>query len=90
MDSLEVLATLAGWGAGSDFSARLEVEDELEWALARIPEEERRVLILRDLEGLSGPEAADALELSVPAMKSRLHRGRLHLMAVLGREEANG
>ena len=89
-DPLEVLGVRAGWGAGSDFSHRLEVEDELRWALARIPDEERQVLMLRDIDGLSGPEAAEALELSVPALKSRLHRGRLHLMAVLRKEDSHG
>jgi RNA polymerase sigma-70 factor (ECF subfamily) len=49
----------------------------------------REVLLLRDVEGLSGPEAAAALELDLAAMKSRLHRARLELKArveaVLGR-----
>ena len=90
VDQLEVLGARAGWGSDSDFSRRLEVQDELEWALARIPEEERQVLLLRDIDGLSGPEAAEVLELSLAAMKSRLHRGRLHLMAVLRKEDADG
>jgi len=34
---------------------------------------------LRDVEGLSTEETADALELSVPAVKSRLLRARLQL-----------
>jgi len=38
---------------------------------------------LRELEGLSGEETAAVLELSLPAMKSRLHRARLTLAAVL-------
>ena len=89
-DSLDVLGARAGWGSTSDFSHRFEVEDELQWALAKLPEAERQVLVLRDIEGLSGDEVAEALGLSVAAMKSRLHRGRLHLMAVLRREDTNG
>lgn len=90
LDPLEALGTQAGWGSESDFSHRFEVRQELEWALAQVPEEERRAVLLRDIEGLSGSEAADALGLSQGAMKSRLHRGRLHLMAVLRREGENG
>ncbi len=86
LESLEVLGAKAGWGAESGFARRFEVMDELQWALGQIPEEERRVVTLRDLEGLSGQETAEVLELSLSAMKSRLHRGRLHLMAVARRE----
>lgn len=90
MDALEALGARAGWGSESDFSRRFEVENELEWALGRIPDEERKVIVLRDIEGFSGPETAEALELSVAAMKSRLHRGRLRLMGVLRGEDADG
>ena len=37
------------------------------------------MLTLRDVEGLSAEETAKILKLSVPAVKSRLHRGRLFL-----------
>jgi RNA polymerase sigma-70 factor (ECF subfamily) len=39
--------------------------------------------VLRDVEELSGEETALALGLTVPAMKSRLHRARLRLLAEL-------
>lgn len=81
-ESLEALGARAGWGSARDFRHRFEVEEELDWALSRIPEEEREVVVLRDLQGLTGEEAAEALDLSLAAMKSRLHRGRLHLMEV--------
>ena len=86
LESLEALGAGAGWGVASDFRHRFEARDELDWALSRIPEEERRVVELRDLHGFTGEETAEALELSVAAMKSRLHRGRLRLMQLL-REE---
>jgi RNA polymerase sigma-70 factor (ECF subfamily) len=35
--------------------------------------------VLRDVEGLSTEETADALDLSIPAVKSRLLRARLQL-----------
>jgi len=48
---------------------------------------------LRDVEGLSTEETAQALELSVPAVKSRLLRARLQLRDRLSRyfqKRANG
>lgn len=89
MESLEALGAAAGWGVASDFRHRFEVRDELDWALSKIPPEERQVVVLRDVEGLSGEEAAEVLDLSVAAMKSRLHRGRLRLMGLVRTEETN-
>jgi RNA polymerase sigma-70 factor (ECF subfamily) len=58
---------------------RAVLRDALELALAELPASYRAVVILRDLEGLSSEETAEALGLAVPAVKSRLHRGRLFL-----------
>jgi RNA polymerase sigma factor (sigma-70 family) len=55
--------------------ARLEVERIVD-SIAELPPEQRAVLVLRDIQGLSGAATAQALGLSRPAMKSRLHRGR--------------
>lgn len=55
--------------------ARLEMERIVD-AIAGLPPEQRAVLVLRDVQGLSGAATAQALGLSRPAMKSRLHRGR--------------
>lgn len=46
---------------------------------AELPPEEREILAMRDLEGLTNAEVAGALELSLPAVKSRIHRARLSL-----------
>ena len=45
----------------------------------------RAVFVLRDVDGLSTEETAEALELSVPAVKSRLLRARLQLRDKLTR-----
>ncbi|MFA6092572.1 MAG: sigma-70 family RNA polymerase sigma factor [Elusimicrobiota bacterium] len=45
-------------------------------ALSELPEDYRLVVTLRDVEGLCAEETAKALDLSVAAVKSRLHRGR--------------
>jgi RNA polymerase sigma-70 factor (ECF subfamily) len=62
----------------------------LDRALAGLSDEQREVLLLRDMEGLSAPEVAESLGLSVEAVKSRLHRARARLrealQAVLGQE----
>jgi RNA polymerase sigma-70 factor (ECF subfamily) len=48
-------------------------------ALLSLDEEQREVLVLRDVEGLTAPEAAAVLGISIPALKSRLHRARASL-----------
>jgi RNA polymerase sigma-70 factor (ECF subfamily) len=48
----------------------------------------REILILRDLEGLSGAEACAALGLELSTMKTRLHRARAQLRQVLMKEHA--
>ena len=52
-------------------------------ALIELPEEWRTAVVLRDIEGLSTEEAAAAVGLRAAAFKSRLHRGRMHLRALL-------
>jgi RNA polymerase sigma-70 factor (ECF subfamily) len=48
----------------------------IENAIGRLPEVYRDVYLLADVEGLHNAEIGDMLELSVPAVKSRLHRAR--------------
>jgi RNA polymerase sigma-70 factor (ECF subfamily) len=54
-----------------------QVEHALEQAIAALEPMYREVLILRDIEGLTAPEVAEVLGVSVQAVKSRLHRARL-------------
>ncbi len=62
---------------------RGELRDILEQALRRLPEKYRSPVVLRDVQGLSTSEAAGALGLREAAFKSRLHRGRMALRAVV-------
>ncbi len=55
-------------------------------ALAELPPEWRSVVILRDMEGFSNKEVAEVLKISVPAVKSRLHRGRVFLRNLLSQK----
>jgi RNA polymerase sigma-70 factor, ECF subfamily len=56
-----------------------ELRDILGKTIQGLPSGFRTVFILRDVEGLSTEETADALGLSIPAVKSRLLRARLQL-----------
>ncbi|GAA1576725.1 MULTISPECIES: RNA polymerase sigma factor [Streptomyces] len=53
-------------------------------AIAALPAEQRQVLIMRDVQGLSGRMVADALGIGTAAMKSRLHRARAEVRSRLG------
>jgi RNA polymerase sigma-70 factor (ECF subfamily) len=55
----------------------------VETELMKLPVKYRVVLVLRDIEQLSGEEAAAALGLGIPALKARLFRGRLMLREAL-------
>lgn len=55
----------------------------LERALASLPERQRQVVVLRHLEGLSNPEIAEILGLTVEAVESLTARGKRGLKAQL-------
>lgn len=56
-----------------------EVKKTLSEAIGLLPEEYRTVFLLRGLNGLSNEEVAKVMKISLPAVKSRLHRARLFL-----------
>jgi RNA polymerase sigma-70 factor (ECF subfamily) len=60
-----------------------ELASALSSALDTLSDEHREVILLRDVEGLSAPEAASSLGISVDALKSRLHRAREALRLAL-------
>ena len=66
-----------------------ELAAALTRAIDALDPDQREVLVLRDVEGLSAPEVAKVLGISVDAVKSRLHRARVavrqELAPVLGR-----
>jgi RNA polymerase sigma-70 factor (ECF subfamily) len=53
-------------------------------AVEELPDDYRTVFLLKDVDGLSTEDIAQALDLTVPAVKSRLHRARLALREKLG------
>lgn len=54
----------------------LDLRLDLARAIQTLPAAYREVLVLRDIRELSAPEVAAQLGLSLPAVKSRLHRAR--------------
>ncbi len=56
-----------------------ETRDVINKAVDLLPEKEKVVFLLRDVEGLSSEKTGEILDLTVPAVKSRLHRARLFL-----------
>ena len=74
------LNIVANWSEKGD-SAYLtkELGIILKDNIAKLSEKYRTVLVLRDVEGLSTEEVADITGMTVPAVKSRLHRARLFL-----------
>ncbi len=63
---------------------RTALKITVQQALSDLPADYREPLILCDLEDISAKEAADILKISVPALKSRLYRGRRALRDKLG------
>ena len=82
---------LADWGENPEQRyARQELQEILAAALAELEPAFRAVVYLRDVEDLSTEETAEMLNLSVPAVKSRLLRGRLKLRERLARRFGPG
>ncbi|HEV2927296.1 MAG TPA: sigma-70 family RNA polymerase sigma factor, partial [Propionibacteriaceae bacterium] len=73
-------------GINDDWSKRpdeqfqtAELRHHLQVAVDRLPETQRSVFLLRDVDGLSTEETGETLGVTVPTVKTRLHRARLAL-----------
>lgn len=74
------LEAIDDWSAKVEGPAvQEEVRDVLRSAVDALPPDYRTAFVLHDVEGLSNPEIARSLGLSLPAVKSRIHRSRLFL-----------
>jgi RNA polymerase sigma-70 factor (ECF subfamily) len=72
------------WTIGPEEAAlNHETQQLIERAIADLPDDYRDVLVLADVEGLHNAEVAQMLGVSVPAVKSRLHRARQKLRDTL-------
>ena len=81
-----------GLGAGTDWSKRPdeqfqseELRRQIQAAVDLLPETQRSVFLLRDVDGLSTEETGELLGLSLPTVKTRLHRARLALREAITR-----
>lgn len=61
------------------YTQKKELQEIMNAAIDRLPDQYRAVFVLRDVNGFSNQEASEVLGLSIPAIKSRLHRSRLML-----------
>jgi RNA polymerase sigma-70 factor (ECF subfamily) len=60
-----------------------EIRSTLLVALERLPERQRLVVALRDIDGLTSDEVCDVLGVSAANQRVLLHRGRVRLRAAL-------
>ena len=60
-----------------------EIRHLLNEAIAKLPEDKRVVLVLKDVEGFSNIEISEMLGMTVAAVKSRLHRARIFMREYL-------
>jgi len=77
-DEREAPINIADWAPGPvEQMLNQETQAAMTEAIEALPPEFRQVFVLRDIEELSNAEVAEILDLSVAAVKSRLHRARL-------------
>ncbi len=69
--------------APDEIASQQEVKRALAGVIESLDPDSREVLVLRDVEGLTAPEVARITETSVDAVKSRLHRARASVRALL-------
>ena len=67
----------------SEAIERDEVRNSIQQAVAQLPDVYRQVFLLRDVEELTTSETAEALNISIPSVKVRLHRARMMLQKQL-------
>ena len=86
VDFDEISSTLI---ATTDPTAACQLR-ELDRGLARLPEEQREVILLVGLEGIRYDEAAAILNVPIGTVRSRLFRGRESLRKLMDMDEAAG
>jgi len=77
---------IVDWSSKAEEPAlQAELRTVLTTAINELPADYRTAFLMHDVEGLSNPEIAESLHLSLPAVKSRVHRSRLFLRERLSR-----
>jgi RNA polymerase sigma-19 factor, ECF subfamily len=81
-EAVDALTQAADCASQDDFVISDEMERELKRLLAKLPVAQRSVLILRKRDGLSYPEIAKALDLSVHTVKKYLFQANIKMAAL--------
>jgi len=76
-------------GSGEQVERRIVAHDQLRRALAELPDEWREAVLLRDIEGLDYREIAEALDIPIGTVESRIFRGRQRLKQIVTRKETS-
>ncbi|MFA5506205.1 MAG: sigma-70 family RNA polymerase sigma factor [Vulcanimicrobiota bacterium] len=66
-------------GSAEEHVSRLELSMAVQEAVESLPEQQREAVSLQRFQGLAYEEIAEVLNLSIPAVKSRIHRAKLNL-----------
>jgi RNA polymerase sigma-70 factor, ECF subfamily len=86
-NELAISESLGGSGAPDEDLTRARERKLVHRAIAELEEEQRVLVVLRDVEGLSYEEMVEITELALGTVKSRLHRAREALVEILERLE---
>ncbi len=84
----EVIASFprGDWSQAADERMeRGELKARIDQAIAELPDRFKLIFLLKDVQGLSNEEIGEIVNMTVPAVKSRLHRARLFLRERLQR-----
>ncbi|HEY8347448.1 MAG TPA: sigma-70 family RNA polymerase sigma factor [Symbiobacteriaceae bacterium] len=81
--TLAMLDDNHGWDSPDEYVDQQYRESLVRAALAKLPESQRQLLVLRDLEDMSNTQVAEILGIEVGALKARLHRARQALKRIL-------
>jgi len=71
-----------------DLETRILLRDRIDRALAQLPDEQREILVLRDVEGFEYREIAQMLSIPIGTVKSRIFRARARMRDLLRPEES--
>jgi RNA polymerase sigma-70 factor (ECF subfamily) len=77
--------TMSRGASPLEAAERSELREELQRALARLPEPQRWIVELFELDGFTGPEIAEMLDMAEGTVRWHLHQARQRLRAVLDR-----
>ncbi|MEP6988457.1 MAG: RNA polymerase sigma factor [Chloroflexota bacterium] len=69
--------------SSTDHDLYSTLAQDLITAIEKLPPQQREILILRDIEGLTAPEVAERLHITIETVKSRLHYARATLRQLL-------